>query len=229
MLQRWRHRRRCRKLAHACRQPVLKTYLESCAALDIGRIDKTPLIAADLELTGMDNSTDRIIAMGWTLVDGGRIRIGSNRHMLINPEDQTVGTSAAYHELLDNEVAEGEPLEKGLEELFTAAQGRVWIFHHAGLDIAFLKKACARWARLLPGFIVLDTLRIEYRLRLRREVPVKQGDLQLSQIRGLYGLPRYTAHNALNDAVATAELMLAIAAGMEKDESLDLSPHLKFF
>lgn len=229
MLQRWRHRRRCRKLAHACRQPVLKTYLESCAALDIGRIDKTPMIAADLELTGMDNSTDRIIAMGWTLVDGGRIRIGSNRHMLIHPEDQTVGTSAAYHELLDNEVAEGEPLEKGLEELFTAAQGRVWIFHHAGLDIAFLKKACARWARLLPGFIVLDTLRIEYRLRLRREVPVKQGDLQLSQIRGLYGLPRYTAHNALNDAVATAELMLAIAAGMEKDESLDLSPHLKFF
>jgi DNA polymerase-3 subunit epsilon len=60
-------------------------------------------------------------------------------------------------------------------------------------------------------------------------VPVKQGDLQLSQIRSLYGLPRYTAHNALNDAVATAELMLAIAAGMEKDESLDLSPHLKFF
>ena len=229
MLQRWRHRRRCRKLARACPQPVLQSYLESCAALKIGRIDETPLIAADLELTGMESSSDRIIAIGWTLVDGGRIRIGSNRHMLIHPEDQTVGTSAAYHELLDNEVAEGEALETGLEELFTAAQGRVWILHHAGLDIAFLKKACARWARVLPGFIVLDTLRIEYRLRLRREVPVKHGDLQLSQIRSLYGLPRYTAHNALNDAIATAELMLAIAAGMQGDAPLELSPHLKYF
>jgi DNA polymerase-3 subunit epsilon len=103
------------------------------------------------------------------------------------------------------------------------------VFHHAGLDIAFLKKACGRWAQVMPGFIVLDTLRIEYRLRRRREVPVKHGDLQLSQIRGRYELPRYTAHNALNDAIATAELMLAIAAGMEPDASLDLSPHLKFF
>jgi DNA polymerase-3 subunit epsilon len=229
MLQRWRHRKRCRKLAAACRQPVLQSYLESCAALDIGRIDETPLIAADLELTGMDSAADRIIAMGWTLIDGGRIRIGSNRHMLIHPEDRTVGTSAAYHELLDSEVAGGEALETGLEELFAAAQGRVWIFHHAGLDIAFLKKACARWASLLPGFIVLDTLRIEYRLRRRREVPVKQGDMQLAQIRSRYGLPRYTAHNALYDAVATAELMLAIAAGMQGDGPLDLSPHLKFF
>jgi DNA polymerase-3 subunit epsilon len=229
MLQRWRHRRRCLKLARSCQQPVLRQYLESCASLNIGRMDDTPLIAADLELTGMDKSTDQIIALGWTLIDGGRIRIGSNRHMLIRADDTTVGTSAAYHELLDSEVAEGEPLEKGLEELFTAAQGRVWVFHHAGLDISFLKKACGRWAQVMPGFIVLDTLRIEYRLRRRRDVPVKHGDLQLSQIRGRYGLPRYTAHNALNDALATAELMLAIAAGMEPEASLDLAPHLKFF
>ena len=156
MLQRWRHRRRCRKLAHACPQPILQSYLESCAGLDIGRIDETPLIAADLELTGMESSSNRIIAIGWTLVDGGRIRIGSNRHMLIHPEDQTVGTSAAYHEILDNEVAEGEPLEAGLEKLFEAARGRVWIFHHAGLDIAFLKKACARWMKpfVWPGLML---------------------------------------------------------------------------
>jgi DNA polymerase-3 subunit epsilon len=101
--------------------------------------------------------------------------------------------------------------------------------HHAGLDVSFLKKACARWARIIPGFIVLDTMRIEYRQRKRREIPVKQGDLQLGRIRSLYGLPRYTAHNALNDAFATAELLLAIAASMERNEPLRLTPHLKFF
>ena len=79
------------------------------------------------------------------------------------------------------------------------------------------------------GFIVLDTLRIEQQLRKRREVPVKQGDLQLSQIRSDYGLPRYTAHNALIDALATAELMLAIAARMEPDSHLKLAPHLSYF
>jgi len=228
MLQRWRHGRRCRKLADACKVPELAGYLESCASLEIDRIDNTPLISVDLELTGLEKEHDQIIAIGWTLIDEGKVSLGSNRHLLINA-GKSVGHSAAIHELLDSEVAEGEDLEFGLQELFKAAKGRVWIFHHAGLDIGFLKLACRQWSGVMPGFIVLDTLRIEYRLRKRRELPVKQGDLQLSEIRSVYGLPRYTAHNALIDALATAELMLAIASRMESESSLKLAPHLKFF
>ncbi|MFC1689459.1 exonuclease domain-containing protein [Pseudomonadota bacterium] len=228
MLQRWKHGRRCQKLARASRVPELGSYLESCASLEFDRIDNTPLISVDLELTGLEKDHEHIIAIGWTLIDNGKISLGSNRHLLINA-DKSVGSSAAIHELLDSEVAGGDDLVTGLSELFTAAQGRVWIFHHAGLDVGFLKKACEQWGGVVPGFIVLDTLRIEYQLRKRRELPVKQGDLQLSQIRRVYGLPRYTAHNALIDALATAELMLAIASRMEPDGSLKLAPHLKFF
>jgi DNA polymerase-3 subunit epsilon len=206
----------------------MRDYLETCAAMDIGRIDNTPLIAVDLELTGLNKNEDHIIAMGWTQIDRGRIQLGSNRHLLITSA-QSVGSSAAIHELMDSEIAQGQAVEVGLEALFRAARGRVWVFHHAGLDVSFLKKACAQWARVIPGFIVLDTMRIEYRQRKRREVPVKHGDLQLGRLHRLYGLPGYTAHNALNDALATAELMLAIAASMEPEAPLALSPHLKFF
>ena len=228
MLQRRRHGRRCHKLAKACAQPVLSNYLDACASLDIGNMENTPLISVDLELTGMDKGHNEIISMGWTLIDRGRIQLGSNRYMLINAE-RSVGSSAVIHELLDNEVAQGRSLETGLEELFDAARGRVWVFHHAGLDISFLRKACESWAGLIPGFIVLDTMRIEYRMRRRREMPIRQGDLQLGQIRNSYGLPRYTAHNALIDALATAELMLAIASRLEPDGILELNSHLKFF
>lgn len=227
-LQRWRHGRRCQRLARACEQPVLRDYLEACARLDVGNIADTPLLAVDLELTGLDRNSDRIVAMGWTQINRGRIQVGSNRHLLISIE-QSVGSSAAIHELVDSEVAQGEDIADGLQALFEAGRGRVWVLHHAGLDVSFLKKACARWARIIPGFIVLDTMRIEYRQRKRREIPVKPGDLQLSRIRSLYGLPRYTAHNALNDAFATAELLLAIAASMERNKPLQLTPHLKFF
>jgi DNA polymerase-3 subunit epsilon len=228
MLQRWRHARRCTRLAHVCEQPVMRDYLEACAALDIENIENTPMIAVDLELTGLSKDSDHIIAIGWTQIDRGRVQMASNRHLLINAE-KSVGSSAAIHELLDSEIAEGGSIEDGIEALFHAATGRVWVFHHAGLDISFLKKACAGWARILPGLIVLDTMRIEYRQRKRREVPVKHGDLQLGAIRSVYGLPRYTAHNALNDAAATAELILAIAARMEPDGPLKLRPHVKFF
>jgi DNA polymerase-3 subunit epsilon len=228
MLQRWRYGRRCRKLARSCGNTVLREYLEACSGLHIDHIANTPMIAADLELTGLRKGHDRIVAMGWTHIDHGRIQVGSNRHLLINA-DRPVGDSATVHELLDSDVAAGESLQAGLDALFTAAAGRLWIFHHAGLDVAFLKSAWSRVAGTAPGFVVLDTMRIEYRQRKRREVPVKHGDLQLGRMRGAYGLPRYTAHNALTDAFATAELMLAIAASMEPDAPLKLGPHLKFF
>jgi DNA polymerase-3 subunit epsilon len=228
MLQRWKHGRRCHRLAKSCPVPVLSEYLDACGDLKVDDISNTPMISVDLELTGLDKEQDQIIAMGWTQIDHGRISLGSNRYLLIN-SDKSVGSSAVIHELMDHEVAGGEDLELGLSHLFEAARGRLWIFHHAGLDVGFIKKACERWAETIPGFIVLDTLRIEYRLRRRREIPVKQGDLQLGQVRGVYGLPGYTAHNALTDALATAELMLAIAARLDSNSPLKLEPHLKFF
>ena len=207
---------------------MLRRYLQGCAELGAGHIADTPMIAADLETTGLDASRDHIVAIGWVLLERGRIVMGSSRHILIRPE-QSVGDSATIHELLDQEVAGGESLETGLETLFEAAQDRIWIFHHAGLDVSFLRDACLQWTGVVPPFLVLDTMRIEYQRRRRREMPVKQGDLQLGHLRQVYGLPRYTAHNALIDAVATAELLLAMAAQLEPGGDLSLGPYLKRF
>ena len=228
MFRRWRHKKRCRSLAAQCSQPVLKRYLQDCAGLEINNIGNTPLISVDLELTGLDARSNRIISIGWTQIDQGRIQMSTNCHLLINSE-QSVGSSAAIHELLDNEVAQGLELESGLEMLFEAAIGRGWVFHHASLDVAFLQQACINWAGLAPPFIVLDTMRIELAQRKRREIPVQQGDLQLNRLRSDYHLPRYTAHDALIDAFATAELLLAIAARLDRNEPLNLAPHLRFF
>ena len=227
MFQQWRLRRRCRALAGQCRQASLLSHVEACAELHIDKLINTPVISVDLELTGLDAMKNHIIAIGWTQVDQGRIRFGSNRHIMVNTK-QSVGDSAAIHELMDNEVAEGVPLETGLQALFEAAVGRVWLFHHAGLDVAFLQQACLGWAGIAPPFAVLDTLQMELAMRRRRDQLVKQGDLQLTALRSHYHLPRYTAHNALIDAFATAELMLAIASRIDPSGSLRLQPHIRY-
>lgn len=228
MFHHWRLQRRCRQLAGQCRQASLRTYVEACAVMQIESLVDTPIISVDLELTGLDARKNQIIAIGWTLVDDGRIRFGSNRHMMINAE-QSVGHSAAIHELMDSDVAKGVSLETGLQKLFEAATGRVWLFHHAGLDVAFLQRACIALNGVAPPFAVMDTLHMELALRKRRDHPVKHGELQLSTLRSSYNLPRYTAHNALIDACATAELMLAIASRLDSSGSLGLQRHVKFF
>jgi DNA polymerase-3 subunit epsilon len=227
MLRRWRYRRKCGALAARAKSGVLQGYLQAGGDMRPGDILETPMIAADLELTGLNAAADQIISVGWTLIDDGRVRLGTNRHVLVNAS-QTVGSSAAIHELMDNEVAGGVEPGEALSQLFEAAAGRVWVFHHAALDLAFLQRACREWAGMAPPFAVLDTMQIELGRRKRRDQPVKQGDLQLSKLRSDYHLPRYTAHNALVDALATAELLLAIAARLDRKKPLDLAPYLRY-
>lgn len=210
-----------------CRVTALKSYIESYTKPGFDRLHNTPLIAVDLELTGLDVKQNQIIAIGWTLIDQGRIRFGSNQHLLINAS-QSVGSSAAIHELTDTEVAGGVLLQEGLQMLFSAALGRIWLFHHAGLDVAFLQRACISWAGVAPPLPVLDTMQIELAMRKRREIPILKGDLQLAKLRSGYNLPRYTAHDALIDAFATAELLLAQASRMEPSGSLGLKPHIRY-
>jgi len=226
-LAHWRYRRRCHKAAQRCTQAGLAGYIAECGAVTVDRLTNTPLISVDLEMTGLDARKNQIIAIGWTHVDQGRIRFASNRHLLISAE-QSVGHTAAIHELMDNDVARGMPLEAGLEALFEAARGRVWLFHHASLDVSFLQRACVSWAGVTMPFMVLDTMQMELANRKRRNLPVHHGDLRLNKLCANYNLPVRTAHNALIDASATAELLLAIAGKMSPVESLRLRPHLSY-
>ena len=224
----WRFRKRCRTVAQQCTRAGLADYIAECGTLGVDRLANTPLISVDLEMTGLDARQNQIIAIGWTHVDQGRVRFASNRHLLINAE-QSVGHTAAIHELMDNDVAGGMPLEAGLEALFEAARGRVWLFHHASLDVAFLQKACVSWAGVRMPFMVLDTMQMELAIRKRRNLPVHHGDLRLNKLCASYNLPAYTAHNALIDACATAELLLAIAEQIDPVTSLKLRPYLNYF
>lgn len=226
-LRLWRFRRRTAKRSGKQADAGVEAYLDGASGLRVDRLSDTPLIAVDLELTGLDASSDHIIAVGWTLIDHGRIQVGSNTHRLVQAE-KTVGPSALIHGLVDSEVRSGGRLEHALSELLIAAAGRVWVFHHAALDTAFLNRACRQLFGISIPFAVLDTLHIERSLRQRREIPIQKADLQLSALRRHYNLPRYTAHNALMDAYATAELLLAMTAHLSRTESLKLRPWLQF-
>ena len=59
---------------------------------------------------------------------------------------------------------------------------------------------------LLP---VVDTLEIEKVKLLRQQDHIKKGELRLAECRSRYNLPAYPAHNALMDALSSAELLLA--------------------
>ena len=165
-------------------------------------------LVCDAEMSSLEPQNGELLSLGWVAVEKGGISLASARHELIAARG-SVGQSATVHQLRDCELVDGRPLDEVMKTFLEAAKGRVLVFHNAFLDMAFLNRS----SRELFGVPLLlpqvDTLALEERLLRRRDVPIKAGDLRLQGCRERYGLPAYPAHNALMDALATAELLLA--------------------
>ena len=87
--------------------------------------------------------------------------------------------------------------------------GKVLIAHYQKIEYAFLQQVCqSLYSSGLP-MIMLDTLDIEKKKLEKSHQPIVANQLRLFKLRDKYKLPRYNAHNAMEDAIATAELFLA--------------------
>jgi len=176
--------------------------------------DQTParelrLLAVDVETTGLDARTDRVLSIGYVPVDGERIVLSGAGHVVVR-QDAEVGQSAAIHRITDDELAAGQSPQEALVELLTALRGRVLLAHHAAIERDFLRAMTRQaWGAALP-LTTIDTMQLQYRLLTRGfDDEPAPGSLRLWRARQQYGLPDYRAHHALTDALACAELYLA--------------------
>ncbi|BFM08612.1 3'-5' exonuclease [Halioxenophilus aromaticivorans] len=165
-------------------------------------------MAVDLETSSLSTADGEILSAGWVALDNQQILLHTAQHHLIAAEN-SVGQSAAIHHLRDCDLLAGKHTQTLLEALLEAAQGRVLLFHNASLDMAFLNQLCQNLCGtdlLLP---YEDTLVNEKQKLTHQGKVIAQGDLTLAECRNRYHLPYYAGHNALNDALATAELYAA--------------------
>lgn len=168
-----------------------------------------PLLAVDLETTGLSPQHDHVLSVGWVPVDDGRIDLARARRFVVRHNDP--GDAVTIHGLTHDDLAAGTPLPDVLAELRAALAGRVFLAHHAPFDQAFLGAAFRALGQTPPRAPIVCTLRLQRRL-LSRDGEIPRGALRLWRARAHYGLPGAKAHDALGDAIACAELYLAQAA-----------------
>ncbi len=179
----------------------------------------TRFLVLDCEMSGLDVKSCQLLSLGWVMIEHGRIVNVSARHQLIHA-DRGAGESSRIHGLLDSSLAGATSAASVLMLLIKQMQGAVLVFHHAPLDIRFLQKAVIENFRCPLLFSYIDTMDIEKR---RIHLQGKTMGLRLSQCRDRYGLISIQQHNALADAQATAELLLAQASYLDKEHKLKLS------
>jgi DNA polymerase-3 subunit epsilon len=169
-----------------------------------------PFCPLDFETTGLDTERDELLSFGIVDMDGMSIHLGTAQHELIVPERAIPEASAVIHEITDDQAADGISCRHAVELLLQRLAGKVLLAHYAKLELGFLNAACRRLyggSFLIP---TVDTLLLGRRWIENRNLYLQQSDLRLQALRGRFHLPRYKAHNALTDALSTAELLQAL-------------------
>ena len=183
-------------------------------------------LAVDLETTGLDPRQDDILSVGFVTIKGNLIDLSSAQHRLVRPTQAIPESSAIIHQITDDQAAEGEPLEQVMRDFLQQLTGKVLVAHHAWVELSFLGMACKRLFG--SGLVVpaVDTQFLAKRWFEQRHKVIKPGDLRLHALGDQYNLPRYTAHNALSDALAAAELFVAQAAFRDAGRGVPLREFL---
>ncbi|WP_133408466.1 exonuclease domain-containing protein [Parashewanella tropica] len=182
---------------------------------------KTPikdvqLLALDFETTGLNPKKDHILSVGCTPMHHGVIHLANSLHTVVNHNIELERENVQIHQITDTEQAQGQPLEQVVEQLLTQLAGRVMLVHFAHIERSFLQQACLQLYGMSPVFPIIDTLQIAKRRFDLSDTAYDPSRLRLVNLRQEYGLPPHFEHNALNDAIATGELLLAQLSRLEQ-------------
>jgi DNA polymerase-3 subunit epsilon len=156
----------------------------------------------DLETTGSDRAGDAITEIGVVKVRAGE-RLGTF-HTLVNPGRAIPPQIVLLTGLTDSVVCTAPRVEAVLPSLleFLGGDDVVLVGHNVGFDLAFLGAALRRAGHPPLPHRHLDTLPIARRL-VRDEVP----DCRLGTLATRFALPHRPTHRALDDALATVDLL----------------------
>ncbi|EFO81799.1 DNA polymerase III, epsilon subunit [Oscillochloris trichoides DG-6] len=177
----------------------------------------------DIETSGLNHKRDALLAIGLVEIEEGRIHLNRHWYTLVRPPEglEVDASSIRIHGITRAELEDAPLADVVLPELLARLAGRVMVVHVAQVDVSFLNQAMrTRWGAKLVGPII-DTARIAMSLHetakilgsVQPDMPMPA--IQLRALATRFGLPSYGEHNALNDALTTAQLFLAQATRLE--------------
>lgn len=171
-------------------------------------------LAVDVETTGLKPEKHQLVSIGWVPVNGREIDLSGAGYYVF--AGASVGDSATVHGVTDDDIArDGVEPQVALDAFMAAFEGRKLLAHFAQMETGFIdaihKQVRGKRFKLREEDVV-DTFAIERRHMERKGTYPRGEDLRLARVRNRYNLPDYGNHNALTDALACAELYLALTA-----------------
>src|SRR5579859_3694867 len=162
-----------------------------------------PIALIDVETTGKDPSSDRVIEVGIAIAREGRIV--ERRNWLVNPGCPIPAESSEVNKITDELVKDAPPFAAVAAEIAALLEGCVPAAYNAAFDRAFLGAELARAGLALARDIEwLDPL------VWARELQQGEKSRALAEVAARLGVRLDTAHRASSDAEAALEVLFAL-------------------
>jgi ATP-dependent DNA helicase PIF1 len=154
-------------------------------------------VVLDVETTGLDPDTDRIIDIAMVRTDDFANPLGYWTS-LVNPGQPILNTE--IHGITDDDVVDSPTFSSIADDLLSRLDGQVLVGHNIEFDLSFLHNELARVNRQLPPNPTVCTVQEShyYMPNLERR--------RLRDCMSVLGVQQEVQHRALADATATTTL-----------------------
>lgn len=209
--ERWKkiERQRTEALKHPGLSPALAALLSHPVPEANTPAELASFLSFDFETNGLDIGQHQILSVGAVRMTEMRIALNTCWHHYIAGSQTILASSVVINQITPEILISGESMDRVMETLFAGLVGAVALVHGRMVEERFILQYIEmRYGLKLSFFPVVwvDTLTLAKQQFHGERHP----DLRLAKVRQQLGLPDYPAHNALTDAVATAELLLAL-------------------
>ena len=163
-------------------------------------LDNLSFVAIDLETTGGNHQTDKIIEIGLVKIENREIT--QELHYLINPEIKIPQFIQKLTSISQDDIQDAPTIENVIDEILEFIGDKIVVAHNVSFDFPFLNSVLERMNR--PK---LENRNICTNLMTKYMIPnILSSNLNyMSQI---FDIQHDVAHRALEDAQACAHLLL---------------------
>lgn len=202
--------------AQECKDTRLKAFYNAGTYHDETKLSEIEFVALDFETTGLDSEKNSIISIGLVPFTLQRVFCRQAKHWYINPEDKLKEDSIIIHGITHSDLQDAPDLMRILKSVLEALAGKVVVVHYRRIERDFFDISLRSLINEGIIFPVIDTMQIEADIQQEESKGLinwlkgkRPESIRLAQSRSRYHLPAYPPHDALTDAIATAELFQA--------------------
>lgn len=166
-------------------------------------------VSLDFETTGLDYATDHIVSYGSVPIERGRVLVGASHHQLVRPPTEPSPRSQTVHLLRPVDLAQAPDAATAAGGLRDALAGRFVLAWFAEVEIAFLRGLYGgreRWWRRR----VIDVRDLAIAVDRAPAAARRERGYALGATAERYGVPVASPHDALDDALVTAQLFVVL-------------------